>query len=203
MLQMRPARPSDEAGVAAVFNDTWPYSGVAVAKAVSTQPEHFFVAADAERILAFLEYQHWHNWPAIVGMESHDPDINDALLVNWIAVEAPRRGQGIGRQLLGAWLRQLPHGVDYVILNPAPAGEADDEAAELRLRRFYTALGFQLLPNPFSEERSYLLGWSRPGIWLPEPPPWPSQLRRESPPTETSATTAAYIRELKTRMGAV
>ena len=84
-----------------------------------------------------------------------------------IAVAEAERGRGLGGLLLQGWLDDLPDHVEYVILDASPS---DGHHAEQRLRGFYERHGFRLLPLPegYSTWEPYLMGWSRPGIWLPE-----------------------------------
>jgi GNAT superfamily N-acetyltransferase len=195
----RAARIDDSTSIAAIFDDTWPVSTLSMSDEVRSKPGRFFVAEAHGGIVGFIEFSVWHNWPAIRSMQDRDPDAGDALLLDWLAVNRSRRGQGFGRRLLDAWLAQLPREILYVIANPILADSADDRAGELRLRRFYTGSGFQLLPDPHHESNSYLLGWARSGAPLPVPPPWPEpEPRQEHPPRPPRDK--AKIEEIRQRL---
>lgn len=112
----------------------WPHGTEALIEKLHTAPETFFVAEALGTVVAFLQASVWHNWPAVAGMEHHDPDAGDSKLLNWLTVDAARRGRGLGGALLDAWLTQLPAEVGYVVLNPWPADDTTEVTAE-RLRR--------------------------------------------------------------------
>lgn len=198
---VRTAEAQDAPQVASIFNEAWPLAQLGLADQVRDQPSNFFVVTEQEEVLGFINFTEWHNWPAIRGMQARDPDGHDALLIHWLAVRASRRNESIGQHLVRRWMAQLPMNIQYVILHPQPAGDADGTAADLRLRRFYTRLGFQLLPDPVCEETSYLLGWARAGVELPEPPPWPC----DEPVASSSedlidGAAAAEVRALRRRL---
>lgn len=169
---VRSATAADGPAIAQIFDETWPRSVGEMADEVRDEPDRFVVLELDGRVIAFLKHADWHNWPDVGGMEAHDPDIDDALLVDWLAVAPDVRGQGIGSSLLREWLANLPSNICYVILNPAPAGAVDDAVSVAALHRFYRDCGFRLLPWRSDEPgfEPYLLGWARPGVWLPDTP---------------------------------
>jgi ribosomal protein S18 acetylase RimI-like enzyme len=78
--------------------------------------------------------------------------------IEWLGVEAPYRGQGLGRYLLQEQLRyQAARGIRHVLLWTEPDG-----AEALAARRLYESLGFVYGPA--------LLRFQKPWTRAPSPP---------------------------------
>lgn len=161
---------ADSEAVHAICEQCWPGEHSHIVSDASDGSETWVAEINAVTV-GFLQARPWQNWALIAGMEAHAPEADDAKIVNWLAVAPAHRGKGVGTRLLGDWLRSST--ALYVFLTPSAT--SDDPDAGGRLRRFYVASGFRLMPES-ENPRPWLLGWSRLGAApLPPSPPWPTE----------------------------
>lgn len=164
---VRRAILSDIAQIEMIYEEARPQSGRQILGSSIESLNSFYVLEDSGLVAGFLEFGSWENWSIVGGMEDCDPGPGGAIFLRLFVIAGDKRNDGLGSTLLGGWLAQLPMSVQYVVLDAAPAGGRDAEAV---LRRFYARQGFRLLPLSarYSGMEPYLMGWSRPGMRLPD-----------------------------------
>ena len=128
-MRIVPAGPEHRAARAALRHSLWPEDTVAEPRAALDDVEVAFVAIDdADVVVGFVEANLRHDY--VNGCET-----SPVAFVEGLFVDAPHRGQGMGRALIAAvadWARATGCG------ELASDAELDNVASH----RFHAALGF-------------------------------------------------------------